>query len=113
MEPKGRERRRFKRAVYPCNIYILTAPLHVIKSQTENIGAGGVRVIIDERIPISSKVGIKLYLSERPIECKGRIVWVVENKDNDHKGCFDTGIEFYQISDEDQKTIDIFVKSLV
>ncbi len=113
MKYSGREKRRFKRANFACKIYILTVPLHTIECRTENIGAGGVRVIIDEELPVSSLVGIELYLSQEPIKSRGRIVWVVEKKVSYQKDKFDTGIEFHQISETDRKTIDIFVKSLV
>lgn len=113
MENNPKEKRKFKRANYPCKIYILTAPLHVISCKTENIGAGGIRIVIDEKLPIASTVGIKLYLVQSPIECKGKVVWVLKRDDGDINATFDTGIEFYQISEEDRKTIDIFVKSLV
>ncbi len=113
MKEEPKERRRFKRADFPCKVYVLTAPLHVIECKTENIGAGGIRIIIDEELPLSSLVGLKLYLSQEPIESKGKIVWVVERKGIEGKTGFDTGIEFHDISQSDQKTIDIFVKSLV
>lgn len=107
------ERRRFKRANFSCKIYILTTPLHIIKCKTENIGAGGIRVLLDENLTLHSNVGLKLYLLEEPIECKGKIVWLVERK-NDHKITkFDIGIEFHQISEKDRETISLFVKSLI
>lgn len=112
MDYNGREKRRFVRAEYPCNIYILTAPLHTIKCKTDNIGAGGVKVMIDEKLKISSMVGLELYLSDKPIACKGRVVWVIENKDSGVKNKFDTGIEFYQISEDNRKAVDVFVQSL-
>lgn len=107
------ERRRFKRAKFPCRIYILTAPLHIIKCETENIGAGGIRVLIDENLGIHSKVGIKLYLSQEPIECKGKVVWLVERKKDNKIAKFDIGIEFHQISQKDREIINVFVKSLI
>lgn len=113
MKSDGRERRRFKRANYPCRIYILSAPLHVIKCNTEDIGAGGVRVIIDEKIPVSTMVSLELYLSSNPIKSKGKIVWVLTTKDKNDETKFDTGVEFHKISEEDRKVIDVFVKSMV
>ncbi len=107
------ERRRFKRAKFPCRIYILTAPLHIIKCNTENIGAGGIRVLIDENLPVGSNVGLKLYLLKEPIECKGKVVWLVERNNNKGEAKFDIGIEFHQISQKDRENIDIFVKSLM
>ncbi len=113
MQEKRGERRRFRRANYPCEIYILTSPLRIIKCTTENIGAGGIRVIIDENLPISSTVGLNLYLSKKPIKSKGKVVWAVEKNINKEKAKFDTGLEFRQISQNDRKTIEAFVKSLV
>lgn len=113
MKTDPKERRKFRRASFPCKIYILTAPLHVIQCRTENIGAGGVRVLIDENLPLYSLVGLKLYLSKKPIECRGKVVWIVERKSEKKDSKFDIGLEFHQISSEDRQTIDIFVKSLV
>ncbi|MCF7894472.1 MAG: PilZ domain-containing protein [Candidatus Omnitrophica bacterium] len=113
MKNDPRERRRFRRVSFPCKIYILTAPLHVIKCKTENIGAGGVRVLIDENLPVSTTVGLELYLSQKLIKCRGKVVWIVERKDQKKGPKFDIGLEFHQISSEDRETIDIFVKSLV
>jgi c-di-GMP-binding flagellar brake protein YcgR len=113
MKNNFEERRRFRRAEFPCEIYILTAPLHVIKCRTENIGAGGVRILIDENLPVSSLVGIKLYLSKKPIECKGKVVWIVKNENDKKESKFDIGLQFHQISQEDRQVVDIFVKSLI
>ncbi|MCF7869675.1 MAG: PilZ domain-containing protein [Candidatus Omnitrophica bacterium] len=113
MKGDPKERRRFRRASFPCEIYILTAPLHVIQCKTENIGAGGVRVLIDENLPLHSIVGLKLYLSKKPIECRGKVVWIVKRKIEEKDFKFDIGLEFHQISSEDRQIIGIFVKSLV
>lgn len=112
MKDNGRERRKFPRADFPCEIYILTAPLHIIKCKTENIGAGGIRVFIDEELSISSSVGLKLFISKKAIECKGKVVWKVERNESGQNK-FDTGLEFHQISEEDRKIVGLFVKSLV
>jgi len=50
---------------------------------------------------------------KKPIECKGKVVWIVERKFEEKGSKFDIGLEFHQISSEDRQTIDIFVKSLV
>lgn len=113
MKNNFEERRRFRRAKFPCEIYILTAPLHVIKCRTENVGAGGVRVLIDENLPVSSLVGIKLYLSKKPIECRGKVVWIVKKENDKKESKFDIGLQFHQISPEDRQVVDIFVKSLI
>ncbi|MBD3246096.1 MAG: hypothetical protein GF333_03705 [Candidatus Omnitrophica bacterium] len=103
-----REKRRFVRACFPCKIVIYPPREHTISTHTENIGAGGVRVILGERLHSADIVGLKIYLGEGEITCKGRVVWVVTRSRQDETH-FDTGIEFYQISDRDRQVIDSFV----
>jgi len=102
------EQRRFVRAKFDCKIIIHTPKEHVIVSHTENIGAGGIMVIINESLQVSSVVGLEIYLNGEPIVCSGRIAWAVENQ-----GCYDTGVEFTKISEEDRRVIDNLVKSIV
>ncbi len=115
MNPDYAEKRRFVRANFPCRISIHTPQEHILVSHTENIGAGGVRVIIVEELKISSLVGLEIYLNGEPITCKGKIVWVVAkvNPISGKANMFDTGIEFCQISQEDQETIENLVKAIV
>lgn len=112
MKGNGKERRRFKRVNYSCEIYILTAPLHTIKCKTEDIGRGGIKVVIDENIPLRSLVGLKLYLPDAVVEPKGRVVWVLEKKSENQETTYDTGIEFYLISPEEQNYIDKFMRTI-
>ena len=78
MDWEGIEKRRFVRANFPCKIAIYTPAQHILASHTENIGAGGVRVILEEKLEIASNVGLEIYLEKEPIVCEGKIVWVVE-----------------------------------
>lgn len=111
----GAERRKFVRANFPCKITIFTPTKHTLSTHTENIGAGGVRIIIEEKIDISSMVNLSIYLDKEPIRCKGRIVWVVEKKTPFSGNAFfyDTGIEFYEINDDDRRLVKTFVDALV
>jgi len=102
------EQRRFVRAKFDCKIIIHAPKEHIIVSHTENIGAGGIMVIIDENLEVSSMVGLEIYLNGEPITCSGRVAWVVENQ-----GRYDTGVEFVKISEEDRRVIDNLVKSIV
>jgi len=101
------ERRRFKRAFYPCRVIIYSQPPHGIDTVTQNIGAGGVRVILEEKLSMLTSVGIELKVIDEPVLLKGRVIWVVSGD----KG-FDTGIEFFQISEEDRKFMQAFVEGL-
>ncbi|MFH1504938.1 MAG: PilZ domain-containing protein [Candidatus Omnitrophota bacterium] len=102
------EKRRFVRANFDCKIIIHTPKEHIIISHTENIGVGGVRVFVDEKLNISSEVGLEIYLGQSPISCKGKIAWVVERADR-----FDTGIEFLEISEKDERVISNIVENIV
>ena len=109
------EKRNFIRANFPCKIIIYTPSEHIIISHTENIGAGGVRVIIEESLDISSFVGLEVFLSGAQIICKGRIVWVVERSGSQKKeaNIWDTGIEFHEIAERDRKVIKSFVDTVI
>ena len=112
---EGNEKRKFIRANFPCKILIYTPQKHTIVSHTENIGVGGIRVVIDENLSISSFVGLEVLINEARIICKGRIVWVVEKSGpkNSESNIWDTGIEFYEIVEKDKKIINSFVNTII
>jgi len=108
---EGQEKRRFSRAVFPCRV-VVGSPIRLLVSHTENIGEGGVRVFLEEKLEPLTVVGLELYLEkERPIRCKGKVVWV-QDKVNPIKKqplLFDTGIEFIGIDNSDRQ----YIKNLV
>ncbi len=112
---EGAEKRNFVRANFPCKIIIYTPSEHIIISHTENIGAGGVRVIIEESLDISSLVGLEVFLGGVQIICKGRIVWVVERSGSkkSEANIWDTGIEFHEIAARDRKVVENFVNTII
>ena len=100
----NKESRKFVRAKYPCEITIPGPQKHIISTHAENISAGGIRLIIEERIEPSSIIGLDLYgVTKEPIICKGRIKWVFtkKNPSNKNRLLYDVGIEFSQIKKED------------
>lgn len=128
------ERRRFPRINLRCRIVIRPPNEHIILSHTENIGRGGIRVIIKEELELLSLVGLEVFIpkekeilfsqrvdgfedykgEEKIIKCEGRVVWVID-KNISEKGevIFDTGIEFYKIDKKAQEIIGKLVDSLV
>ena len=103
----GINRRKFPRANYECLIVIKKrAAPKTISTQTENVGAGGICVIIKDDLGLFQGVDIELFLDDGkgPIKCGGTIVWVVKKTDSKHKGVrlFDTGIELVDIRPEDR-----------
>lgn len=114
MSEEGKERRHFVRAEFPCKITVYTPTQHVLHANTENIGAGGLRVFLEEQLEISSIVGLEIYLDKVPLICQGRIVWVIDKvrrSPNDVPRC-DTGIEFYRMKEQDKHVVGNFVSAI-
>jgi c-di-GMP-binding flagellar brake protein YcgR len=114
----GINRRKFPRANYKCLITIkrrLTSK--VISTQTENIGAGGICVIIKDDLGLFQGVDLELFLddSKPPIKCGGTVVWVVKKSEPRQKGAYmyDTGIEFIDVRPEDRERITEVVEGIL
>lgn len=115
MNRKDMERRKFPRASFPCKI-IVGSPLRLMTSYTQNIGEGGVRVILEEKLEVYKPVSLELFFSrENPVKCKGRIVWVVEkvNPVENTAITFDTGVEFTNIGEGELKYIQKIVRAII
>ena len=114
----GINRRKFPRANYECQITIkkrLNAKS--ISTETENIGAGGICVIIGDDLGLFQGVDVEINLKDdNPIiKSGGTVVWVVKNADPKNKGqtAYDTGIEFIDIRPEDRERITDVVEHLL
>ena len=114
----GINRRKFPRANYKCLITIkrrLTAK--TISTHTENIGAGGICVMIKEDLGLFQGVDLELFLEDtRPaIKCGGTVVWVVKKSEPRQKGSYiyDTGIEFIDVRSEDRDRISEAVEEVL
>jgi hypothetical protein len=101
---QGMELRKFPRADYRCKVAVLKkGKKEELGARTQNIGIGGVCVILKKELDKFSDVKLILYLenSHAPLECEGRIMWVVRSQDE-----FDTGIEFTNIKEDDLARIE-------
>lgn len=114
----GINRRKFPRANYRCVITIkrrLTSK--EISTHTENVGAGGICVIIKEDLGLFQGVDLELNLDDKkpPVKCGGTVVWVVKKSDPRHKGTqhYDTGIEFIDIRPEDRDRVTLVVEDIL
>ncbi|MFA5145852.1 MAG: PilZ domain-containing protein [Candidatus Omnitrophota bacterium] len=114
----GINRRRFPRASYKCLITIkkrLNAK--TISTNTENIGAGGICVIIKEDLGLFQGVDLELHIDDdlEPIRCGGTVVWVVKKADPRQKGVhfYDTGLEFIDVRPEDRERISEVVEAIL
>jgi len=112
---EGIEKRKFVRVRFPCTILLYNFPEHAISTHTENISAGGVRIIIGEKINTGAIVTMEVHLKDKKIMCKGKVVWVVDKKSPYRKGVFyyDTGIEFCEMSDEDRSAINTTIDKML
>ena len=115
----GINRRKFPRANYKCTITIkkrLTAK--TISTYTENIGAGGICVMLKEDLGLFQGVDLEIILEDTapPIKSGGTIVWVVKKSEPKQKKgthLYDTGIEFIDIRPEDRDRISEVVDSIL
>ncbi|NQV04064.1 MAG: PilZ domain-containing protein [Candidatus Omnitrophica bacterium] len=111
----GINRRKFPRAEYPCKITLRTKNHpDTIVSQTENIGIGGICIILPRDLGIFAPVEIQLdILDGQPvIACDGTIVWLVKSK-KERNANYDTGIEFTNIKSEDEARVAFIVDRIL
>lgn len=70
---------------------------------TKNISAGGLCLIMDEKIRIGDRLQMRMELpSKKTIDVRGRAMWISEYEINrmEDKKMYYTGIEFTGIQDE-------------
>ena len=114
----GIDRRSFPRAKYKCLIKIAHhGKEEVFSTYTENIGAGGICVVLGKEIDLFKTAKLTIYLAEKgePIVCNGAIVWVIRRHPQTKSGTFeyDTGIEFIDISEDGKRKIAEMVDKLL
>ena len=109
----GLDQRAFPRVSARCDISISSRGGKAIRAETQNLGAGGACVILNQKLEKLSQVYLRLTLDQpkAPIECDGRIVWMVRSKEPaSGKVTFDIGIEFLNLKPEDQELITTFAQ---
>lgn len=114
----GINARKFPRVKYDCHVILKYGKQpKQFKTHTENIGPGGICVILNTPLDIFSQVGVKIMFQngKTSLECIGRIVWIVKSsilQSNGAKDIFDVGIEFVNLSDENKNRIETIIDSL-
>lgn len=105
----GINKRRFPRVNYKCIIFIKKSfiPKH-IKTRTENIGVGGICVILKQKLKTFGEIKLTLMLenSLSPVECNGIVVWKIKRVLPTKKVFYDTGIEFTNLKEIDRTRIE-------
>jgi Tfp pilus assembly protein PilZ len=77
----GLNRRRFPRVIYPCLVKV-SSNNETLLTHTENIGTGGVCLIIKKEIKLFTDVEVEIDLLDVDdhIKTAGKVVWVVRRK---------------------------------
>ena len=90
--------RKFPRIKSKCEVDItLNGNVEHVSTVTENIGVGGICIILDKKVDKFAPVKLTLDIEDglSPIECNGRIVWIIEKRVlGKGKTNYDVGIEF-------------------
>ena len=117
---EGLNRRKFPRVNYPCLVVIRDSGDdgdNVILTHTDNVGIGGVCVVLKQDVKMFSEVELELDLLDlgEHICCNGKVVWNVQrkNKVEEKPSFYDIGIEFINIVEGDQKRLEHIVDRLV
>ena len=106
---QGIDQRRFPRAKYECTVKVNQQGGSFSSAAiTENIGLGGVCILLEKGLDIFSPVELELELSDGkpPAKVKGTIVWVVRRRELKKGPCFDTGVEFSELLPEDKARLE-------
>jgi hypothetical protein len=112
----GFNKRKFPRLNIHCEIDILSddqkSPIH---ANTENIGVGGVCVILDKALERFSKCRVKLDFSEKhEMDCEAKVVWIVPTREaKSTKKRFDTGLEFVGLEADQLAILRSFIQKSV
>lgn len=107
----GLNRRNFPRINFPCLVTIAAGSKtlsNAILTHTQNVGIGGICVLISEDIKKFDSLEIELDLMDlgEHIKCNGKVVWNVPNSANgSRKKMHDIGVEFEGLDEKDRKRI--------
>ena len=115
MDQNNQERRRSPRAVFPCILKIVSSGKE-IKSHTENISRGGIKVFLEEEIEHGSLVGLEIMVNRAtPIKCEGKVMWTRKVTDpiGEEVTMYSVGIMFQSLSDPDREYIKKLVERLI
>ncbi|MFH1768007.1 MAG: PilZ domain-containing protein [Candidatus Omnitrophota bacterium] len=99
MEWNSQEKRKSPRLEFPCKITIFNKK-QMLSSHTEDISRGGMKVILEEKIDVSTDVHIDIFLTkDKHIQCSGKVKWVKDIGIAVQPNMFETGIAFDKVSE--------------
>ena len=116
---EGMDRRKFPRVIYPCLVKVITpeGEQPAVLTHTENIGMGGICVILKNAIKLFTPVEMEVDLLDidEHIKSRGKVVWSVRRKSLEEvKPMFyDIGIEFTEMPKNDQDRLRANLQRLI
>ncbi len=115
----GLNRRKFPRASYPCLITIRheLGEKESLLTHTENVGIGGVCVILNKSLKLFTPVDLQIDLLDgaEHVMCQGKIVWSIRRKVDEKKKplFYDMGIEFAGMNEKDKNHLETVLRRLL
>jgi c-di-GMP-binding flagellar brake protein YcgR len=109
----GFNKRKFARLHLTCEVAIQPVGTQkTLTASTEDVGMGGVSVMLSEPLERFDRCKISLELKdgEPPVQCTGRSVWVIPSQERKSaKKNFDTGLEFLDMDEFSRKRLQSFL----
>lgn len=109
----GFNKRKFPRVSLRCEVRIHPdAGASPIRAVTENLGVGGVCVILDQPLERFDRCRIRIEVDETlpQVDCSGKVMWTIPTRGvQEKKARFDTGIEFVDLKKADAELIKNFI----
>lgn len=108
---QGINQRRFPRAQYQCVVSIRQEGKETaLSTVTENIGLGGVCVLLERGLDVFSPAELSITLKDGkpPLQVRGTVVWVVRRRGLAGSK-FDTGIEFVEVTPPDRARLEAVI----
>lgn len=113
----GFNKRKFPRLNLRCEISIHPDEKNAgISTITENVGVGGVCVILDQPLERFGGCRVRLELDDQTpeINCAGKVVWAVPTQDSaSSPRRFDIGIEFVGLGTSERELLRKFLQERV
>ncbi|MBI2167058.1 MAG: PilZ domain-containing protein [Candidatus Omnitrophica bacterium] len=111
----GFNKRKFPRIDLRCEVILRDRPQgRILQGRTENVGAGGICVMLEDLLERFSLVTLRLELDPHLpwVESLGKVVWIVPSQEvASGKKSYDTGIEFVNMDPGHQELIRSYVES--
>lgn len=104
----GFNKRKFPRISLDCQVAVSPqGKSKILKSKTENLGAGGVCLITEEEVERFDRCHFKIEIpGAEVIDGKGKVVWVIPQKmAKAASKVYDVGIEFMDFEGDGQKRL--------